>query len=471
MNGPVNDDPVQRTNRPGIRRAASPAAAGGRPGEGGGGVRAGEGQAGPGLHRGSHPRTAGLRERPGAGGTSAGGPWRPLALGPVLDGLLERLGLATQARRHRVLHLWDRVVGDAVAAHARPYRLEGDVLWVAVSHPGWAQELAFLKGIILRDLNAAAGAPVLRDVRFTAGPLRRGSPLGAPPRRGAVAASGSSAGTGAMERPGGRRDGGRAASPARSPEQVSGPAGGPDAGLPAAASVSVGAAPASVARLADPDLRVAAGRWLAAARRRREWALRRGWVACAGCGSLFPPQPGSPAGVTHPRPPGTGAAPAVGPPPAGDRLPEQVPCAQRADAAGRRSGPVEGALCPSCRAAREERRRRQVRAILERDPWLTCPQVAAVVGEPTAAVARLYREERAALQDLWRSRLRVAAARLRQGEPPPPETRSLLLRYALLRSGRDPADLDPAAAREAVGARLAPLWDACFGSFARGGRR
>ncbi|WP_243149769.1 DUF721 domain-containing protein [Thermaerobacter sp. PB12/4term] len=309
------------------------------------------------------------------------------ALGPVLEGLLMRLGLATQARRYRIMHEWARVVGPVIAARARPYRLTGDVLWVAVQHPGWAQELSFLKGKIVADLNAAAGVPVIRDIRFTAGPRgpRREAPSGV--------LSGSSAS---------RREG-------RAP---AGPSGGGPAGEP-------GGTDNRLPWPADPALQEAATRWLGAARWRRRWALERGWRPCGSCGSLFPPGPD------------------------GD------------DAAG-------AGLCPACRAAREERLRQQVRALLERDPWLTCPQVAQTLGVGPEVVARLYREERAALQDRWRARLRALAAGLRRGEPPPPETRSLLLRYVLLRTGREPGALTAEEALAAVGARLVPLWEACF---------
>ncbi|EKP94761.1 DciA family protein [Thermaerobacter subterraneus] len=331
----------------------------------------------------------------------SGGPAQ--ALGPVLEGLLTRLGLATRARRFRILQEWARVVGPVIAARARPYRLTGDVLWVAVQHPGWAQELSFLKGKIVADLNAAAGVPVIRDIRFTAGPRgpRREAPSGAP------SAAVSRVLPGGCASPG---DGRVPAAP--SGRELAGEPGGTDNRLPWPA---------------DPALQEAATRWLGAARWRRRWALERGWRPCGSCGSLFPPGPEA-------------------------------------------GGTAGAGLCPACRAAREERLRQQVRALLERDPWLTCPQVAQALGVGPEVVARLYREERAALQDRWRARLRVLAAGLRRGEPPPPETRSLLLRYVLLRTGREPGALTAEEALAALGVRLAPLWEACFSGSLPGAR-
>ncbi|QBS37102.1 DUF721 domain-containing protein [Thermaerobacter sp. FW80] len=368
-------------------------------------------------------------------------------LGPVLDALLARLGLATQVRRHRALRLWDQVVGPVIAARARPYRLTGDVLWVAVRHPGWAQELAYLKATILRDLNAAVGGPALRDLRFTTGPGPRQGPARPTTTRGAAVPRSPACGDGVGQAAATRAPDGAAAPetgmtgpPVTAPRAAASQA-RPAPGPPSTGSSSPrgeGAGGAAAGACQDAELQAAAARWLQAARRRRRWALERGWQPCASCGSLYPPHPGRSMAVA-----GAGRHGGNGSP--------------RLEAS---SGE---ALCPACRAARQEALRLRIRTLLERDPWLACGQVAAALGEPVEAVARLYREERTALQEHWRARLRVAATRLRKGEPPAAETRSLLLRYALLRTGADPGRLDGAAAREALGPRLAPLWDACFG--------
>ncbi|HEY8551900.1 MAG TPA: DUF721 domain-containing protein [Thermaerobacter sp.] len=355
----------------------------------------------------------------------------------MLDALLARLGLSTQARRYRALQLWDQVVGPVIAGRARPYRLTGDVLWVAVRHPGWAQELAFLKATILRDLNAAVGGPVLRDLRFTTGTgprQARAAPAitaegGAPSPHGLAGGVGEAAATLA---PDGEAGPGAPATWAQAAQ-------GQSSARPSSTQAETATAAPRAGGLHDPELQTAVARWLQAARRRRRWALARGWLPCAGCGSLYPPEatPSRAVAAGAERPRGKGSV--------------------------RPEVPSGGALCPACRAARQEALRLRVRSLLERDPWLACAQVATAVREPVEAVARLYREERAALQDRWRARLRMAATRLRQGEPPSAEIRSLLLRYALLQTGAEPGRLEPAAAREAVGPRLAPLWDVCFG--------
>ena len=61
---------------------------------------------------------------------------------------------------------WTDAVGEAVAGHARPVKLEGDRLLVEVDEPGWATQLRFLEGDVIERLRAVAGLEVSRfDIR------------------------------------------------------------------------------------------------------------------------------------------------------------------------------------------------------------------------------------------------------------------------------------------------------------------
>lgn len=53
---------------------------------------------------------------------------------------------------------WEAVVGESLARHARPLRLDGAVLVVAVDHPAWATQVRALAPAILQRLADAAGA-------------------------------------------------------------------------------------------------------------------------------------------------------------------------------------------------------------------------------------------------------------------------------------------------------------------------
>ncbi len=66
---------------------------------------------------------------------------------------------------------WDDAVGESVAAHVRPVRLDQGVLTVEVDDPAWATQVRFLTGTIIDRLAEVGGVTVDRvDVRV--GPRR-----------------------------------------------------------------------------------------------------------------------------------------------------------------------------------------------------------------------------------------------------------------------------------------------------------
>jgi len=89
------------------------------------------------------------------------------ALGRVVGGLSDGSG----GDIVNILACWDEVVGQAVAAHARPRSLRTSKLIVEVDEPGWATQLRYLRGEISAGLNARLGADVVTSIELT---VRRG---------------------------------------------------------------------------------------------------------------------------------------------------------------------------------------------------------------------------------------------------------------------------------------------------------
>jgi predicted nucleic acid-binding Zn ribbon protein len=88
----------------------------------------------------------------------------PARLGEVLRAAIARLPVARQLADHALWVHWDDVVGQTLAAHARPLRLRRGVLFVAVDSPEWMQELQFLKHELRERLNARLERTVVREV-------------------------------------------------------------------------------------------------------------------------------------------------------------------------------------------------------------------------------------------------------------------------------------------------------------------
>lgn len=98
--------------------------------------------------------------------------WRPLrgergeprAVGDSLDGFAKRLGVPGAGALAVVFAHWTDVVGDGVAAHARPVSLVKGVLRVAVDQPGWATQLKFLAPQLVERLSEVAGDGVVARI-------------------------------------------------------------------------------------------------------------------------------------------------------------------------------------------------------------------------------------------------------------------------------------------------------------------
>lgn len=55
---------------------------------------------------------------------------------------------------------WAEAVGDAVAAHVTPVKLDGSKLVVEVDDPAWATQLRFLETALKQRLHEVAGASI-----------------------------------------------------------------------------------------------------------------------------------------------------------------------------------------------------------------------------------------------------------------------------------------------------------------------
>lgn len=69
---------------------------------------------------------------------------------------------------------WDEIVGDLVARHVRPVRLEDGTLVVEVDEPAWATQFEFLSSQVMDRLRSEVGVDVDRvETRVARGGRRR----------------------------------------------------------------------------------------------------------------------------------------------------------------------------------------------------------------------------------------------------------------------------------------------------------
>jgi predicted nucleic acid-binding Zn ribbon protein len=90
---------------------------------------------------------------------------RPFAT--ALDGLVAELAPATALAR--VQEVWERAVGPAIAAAARPVAERDGVVTVLCEASVWAHELDLMAGELVPRLNGALGSPAVRELRCRTG--------------------------------------------------------------------------------------------------------------------------------------------------------------------------------------------------------------------------------------------------------------------------------------------------------------
>jgi predicted nucleic acid-binding Zn ribbon protein len=89
----------------------------------------------------------------------------PMPLGESLDGLVRSLHggpreVGTAQAMGGVFGRWTEIVGDAVAAHVQPVRLDGQRLVVEVSDPAWATQMRLLTDRVQQRIHDVTGTAV-----------------------------------------------------------------------------------------------------------------------------------------------------------------------------------------------------------------------------------------------------------------------------------------------------------------------
>jgi len=85
-------------------------------------------------------------------------------VGSLLKELLKQPGLGEQITRHQAWLVWDKLVGEQIAARARPLRLRKGVLEVQVDHPVWMQQLQLMKPQILEKISTKIPNAGITDI-------------------------------------------------------------------------------------------------------------------------------------------------------------------------------------------------------------------------------------------------------------------------------------------------------------------
>ncbi len=98
----------------------------------------------------------------------ASGGREPRSIGDSLKAVTA--GFGSRGRAIDLNERWTEAVGEAIAAHAHPERLEAGRLTVVVDDPAWATELRYHSSRILAALNADSGAATISELHLRVHP-------------------------------------------------------------------------------------------------------------------------------------------------------------------------------------------------------------------------------------------------------------------------------------------------------------
>ncbi len=98
---------------------------------------------------------------------------RTVEMSESLAQLSRQIGTAPPDTLAHVFSRWAETVGETVAAHVRPERIDGDALVVAVDSPAWASHLRTHAPELLRKLSGVAGLGALSSLVIRVRPAGR----------------------------------------------------------------------------------------------------------------------------------------------------------------------------------------------------------------------------------------------------------------------------------------------------------
>lgn len=98
----------------------------------------------------------------------------PQSIGDIIPKVIKKMGLTQRLKEAEVLRDWGVIVGDLIARHCLPVKLEKACLTVNVDSSPWLNELQkFSKPVILQKLQARLGQKAVKDIRFRIGEINK----------------------------------------------------------------------------------------------------------------------------------------------------------------------------------------------------------------------------------------------------------------------------------------------------------
>jgi len=84
----------------------------------------------------------------------------------ILKDLIETYHLEGKLNEVKVIHSWQKVVGEMIARHTKDLYIKNGKLFVKIDSPALKNELIYSTSTIIENLNIEAGTKVVEEVIF-----------------------------------------------------------------------------------------------------------------------------------------------------------------------------------------------------------------------------------------------------------------------------------------------------------------
>lgn len=91
---------------------------------------------------------------------------QPLRLDAIIQQMIDATGLRAQLNRRAVESFWPDVVGANIASYTGRVFVRDTTLHVQIVSAPLKEELSYMKELLVRQLNEAAGQTVIKDIKF-----------------------------------------------------------------------------------------------------------------------------------------------------------------------------------------------------------------------------------------------------------------------------------------------------------------
>lgn len=91
----------------------------------------------------------------------------PQQLGSGVERVLKHLNAPRADVVESVFSDWERLVGEVIAEHTTPTRIENGVLFLEVDNPAWASEMEWMSEELLRRISEMADTVEITAIRVT----------------------------------------------------------------------------------------------------------------------------------------------------------------------------------------------------------------------------------------------------------------------------------------------------------------